>query len=78
MKKLNDIMATLSKIEYNMDCFLKMLDALEEIYELRHEHEAHANVVVFIRHLSAIHADLAEEISNIDELLLDTKDCVTD
>lgn len=78
MEKLSDIMAALTEIEFGMDCLLKMLEALEEIYSLRHEHTAHSNIMVLMRQLSSLHTDLSEEISNIDDFILSNKKRVTE
>lgn len=73
MEQLKEIMAALTDIEYGMDSLLKVLDALEEFYELKHEHETHANITVLMRQISSLHTDLSEEISNIDGFLINCK-----
>ena len=73
MEELREIMAALTEIEYGMDCLIKILEVLEEFYELKHEHETHANITVLVRQISSLHTDLAEEISNIDGFLINCK-----
>ncbi len=73
MEQLREIMAALTDIEYGMDSLLKVLDALEEFYELKHEHETLANITVLMRQISSLHTDLSEEISNIDDFLISCK-----
>lgn len=73
MERVSKIMNDLTDIEGLMQSLSSVLDALDEIYELRHEYEVQKNVMVFKTLIDAMCNELGDRISELDEFLLDYK-----
>ncbi len=74
MGKLKSIMETLTEIDFEMTCFIHILYALEGYYDLSHEHEAVACIVIAKRQIEAFHAALSDEIEKIDYFIMESED----
>lgn len=77
MIELYDIMAALNKIEYGMDCLIKVMYTLDEAYDLNYDDASRILVTVLLRQLSSLHDDFENEIAKLDDYLATPKNCET-
>ena len=77
MIELYDIMAALNKIEYGMDCLIKVMYTLDEAYDLNYDDASRILVTVLLRQLSSLHDDFENEIAKLDDYLATPKKCET-
>ena len=77
MIELYDIMAALNKIEYGMDCLIKVMYTLDEAYDLNYDDASRILVTVLLRQLSSLHDDFENEIAKLDDYLAAPKKCET-
>ena len=73
MERVYKVMNDLTGIEGLMQSLSSILDALDEIYELRREFEAQKNVRVFKVLIDTVCGELGEKIAELDRFLLDSK-----
>ncbi|GAB5612644.1 MAG: hypothetical protein ACLU60_02330 [Faecalimonas sp.] len=73
MDRLREIMGNLSDIEFGMESLSYVLGSLEEIYELRHEHELQKNVFLFKMLLDSMAENLSNRIDEIDRFILKSR-----
>lgn len=73
MIELYDIMAALNKIEYGMDCLIKVMYTLDEAYDLNYDDASRILVTVLLRQLSSLHDDFENEIAKLDDYLATPK-----
>ena len=77
MIELYDIMAALNKIEYGMDCLIKVMYTLDEAYDLNYDDASRILVTVLLRQLSSLHDVFENEIAKLDDYLATPKKCET-
>ena len=73
LERISKIMNDLTDVEGLMQSASDVLEALDEIYELRREFTAQKNVVVFKALLDNMCGELGEKIAELDRFLLDSK-----
>ena len=72
LERISKIMNDLTDVEGLMQSASDVLEALDEIYELRKEFTAQKTVMVFKALLDTMCDELGERISEMDQVLLDS------
>ena len=73
LERIEKIMNDLTDVEGLMQSASDVLEALDEIYELRKEFTAQKNVMICKTLIDTMCDELGKRISEIDQVLLDSK-----
>ncbi len=71
--KLHDIMGELSDIAFGIDSLREILIALEEAYDMRHDHTSQKIVHIISILLDFISENLSDRIDEVDHFIIDNK-----
>ena len=70
MIELHDIMSNLSRVSFGIDSLRDVLMALEEAYDLNHDHSSQKLVHIIGRVLECLSEDLDDRIDEIDNYII--------
>lgn len=71
--ELHDIMGGISDIAFGIDSLREILIALEEAYDMRHDHTSQKIVHIISILLDFISENLSDRIDEIDHIIIDNK-----
>ena len=71
--ELHDIMGGISDIAFGIDSLREILIALEEAYDMRHDHTSQKIVHIIGLLLASMSEDLSDRIDEIDNFIIDNK-----
>ena len=74
MDQLRSAMSDFIKIEYSMECFVSLLEDIEELYKTRDDEEHTKTFTTFKVLARNILVDLSSKISEIDSYILNNKE----